>query len=354
VIPVGSALRHWVEQTQGENAKPQLIWALTPFDQRMSQRQHYDDAVQRQVGSSPGKDWGSLLVMDDKDRLRMVEYLMATARTPLTANHINAQRAELQRELTQHLLGNWHNVAVDPQQKQNIAETLLKALQTRAGMHGELLERLLPPREALRRLCSRPAVQPQLSVFGIGIEFDLFAETPSPQQNGDNDLARQIQGYWINHLRGLADNHKLRELMGTGKPTLEVLAEELITASFRLDIGTVLRDALATSNGVDQQATQVLALLGDFVAWLGFQHQDEADRPASRIHPGRAIFAKPPALTARLTQLSDTPTNNAASYIYDWLVGLNSLIMQNAGYSAGHEISAEQRAELGEILSLIE
>jgi len=100
-------------------------------------------------------------------------------------------------------------------------------------------------------------------------------------------------------------------------------------------------------------------VLGDFVAWLGFQQLPEAQRPDSRINRGQKIFAKPEAQTVnlgpgqRLTRLALKPNNHAAFYIYDWLVGLNEMIVQNAGYAASREISQEQREKLAQILKLI-
>jgi hypothetical protein len=55
----------------------------------------------------------------------------------------------------------------------------------------------------------------------------------------------------------------------------------------------------------------------------------------------------------RLTRLALKPNNHAAFYIYDWLVGLNEMIVQNAGYAASREISPEQREKLAQILKLI-
>ncbi|WP_235421333.1 virulence factor SrfC family protein, partial [Erwinia oleae] len=105
----------------------------------------------------------------------------------------------------------------------------------------------------------------------------------------------------------------------------------------------------------DRQVSRALSVLGDFVAWLGFQHLPEAQRPESKINRGQKIFAKPeagPAPGERLTRLALKPNNHAAFYIYDWLVGLNEMILQNAGWSAAREIDSAHRAELAAILKL--
>ncbi|MCL2900301.1 putative virulence factor [Brenneria tiliae] len=401
VKAVGKALDYWVKQTQGENAqvrsrrKPGLIWAVTRFDRRITHGQNYDAAVQRYVGN-PGDAWGTMLAMDKRGVSRMAAWLGTEVHREVKLGRIDEQLGEIQRELGDNLLGNWYRPAEidDPAQKQRIAETLLKALQTRTGVHGELLERLLPSRDELRRLYLKQQGQPGYGYqqeaddpgaplsgaepFGIGIEIDLFADEPvdidqpaSPVQALDRgyeaEYAHHVYRYWINHLRGLPENAPLIELLGVAKATIEILVEELITASIRLEIEDALVGMLADSEQLsvhreskaDRQVSRVLTLLGDFVAWLGFQQVDEALRPASRINRGHKIFAKPEkqavnwGAAQRLTKLSLTPTNNTAFYIYDWLIALNEMIIQNAGYSAAREVGDQQRERLGVILKVI-
>ena len=276
--------------------------------------------------------------------------------------------------------------------KQKVAESVLKSLQTRPGVHGELLERMLPTRDELRRLyqqqrqpstgnISHPALDSVATThadpFGIGIEIDLFSDTPMdtalddvPQVQSDVEtntvFARQVLRFWINHMRNLPDNAPLVELLGLSKQTLEMLMEEVITAGLRQGISQALHLALNqddhpsayTDNEIDSQVSRALTVLGDFIAWLGFQKIAEEQRPESRINRGRKIFAKPEkqaiswGAAKRLTKLSLTPTNNTAFYVYDWLVGLNTLILQNAGHSAGGELDVEQRKQLGTILQI--
>lgn len=405
VKAVGKALDYWVKQTQGENAQvrsrrnPGLIWALTPFDQRMVSDQSmagatsHDEAVQRYVGN-PGDSWGTLLALDTRGVERMVTYLTQEIRRDIKTERINEQLIELQRELTDNLLAGWTQSATsESQQKQCIAETLLKALQTRTGLHGELLERLLPSRDELRALYlqQQDPRQPQnrpveLSLaavnaepFSIGIDIDLFSDlllspeletsmAPTASSDYETEYAASVQRYWINHLRQLPDNGPLIELLGITKPTIELLVTELITASIRLDITGQLVTILADSEQVglqretkaDRQVSRALTILGDFVAWLGFLQISEAQRPDSRINRGAKIFTLPPksatplGASQRLTKLALTPTNNTAFYIYDWLVGLGEIIIQNEGYSASSEMTAQQREQLAAISMLFQ
>src|SRR5471030_184196 len=292
----------------------------------------------------------------------------------------------MRRELVENLLGSWHHHAGEEelQSKQRIAESLLKALQTRAGVHGELLERLLPAREELRRLYLQPfnahpvaalhktgtTAPPVIETFGIGISIDLFSEDPSEDVvtedvtlpvAAETDFARKAQHHWVNHLRSLPDNAPLVDLLGIGKPGVEMLVEEVITAGIRMDVAgkliAILEETPLSSTSAesqaDRQVSRALTVMGDFVAWLGFLNIEESQRPDSRINRGHKIFAKPPktwSTSQRLTKLTLAPVNNTAFYIYDWLVALNEIIIQNTGYSAGREISAQQKEKLREIL----
>ncbi|MGM3172569.1 putative virulence factor [Dickeya lacustris] len=408
---VGRALDHWVRHVQGENPqirsrrKPGLIWAVTRHDRRFTHGQNHDEAVQRYVGT-PGDAWGTMLAMDKRGINRMATWLEAEVRREVKLGRISEQLSELQRELADNLLGCWYQPAGadDPARKQRIAESMLKALQTRTGVHGELLERLLPSRDELRHLYLQQQVQPPRAFapytdtqdsaaplasyepFGVGLDIDLFStdnddlpEDPSltiampddeevaENHSYESEFARRVYHYWVNHLRNLPDNVAVIELLGINRPTIEMLAEELITASIRLriedDLQTMLVDSgqlgLNRESKADRQVSRALNVLGDFVAWLGFQQMTESLRPDSRVNKGQKIFAKPEKQVAnfgtsrRLTKLSATPVNNTAYYIYDWLIGLNEMIIQNAGYAAGRDIKPKQRERLGSILSLI-
>ncbi|MBP2847731.1 virulence factor [Dickeya oryzae] len=411
---VGRALDFWVRHTQGETPqvrsrrKPGLIWAVTRHDRRFTHGHNNDEAVQRYVGN-PGDAWGTMLAMDKRGINRMAAWLDTEVRREVKLGRINEQLSELQRELSDNLLGSWYQPAGadDPARKQHIAESMLKALQTRTGVHGELLERLLPSRDELRHLYLQQQEQqsrnfaayqetPDTAVpmasyepFGVGLDIDLFSdeseqaeseEKPTPvapvvqteEDQAENhsyeaEFARNLYRYWINHLRNLPENVAIIELLGINRPTIEMLVEELITASVRLKLEDELQIMLVDSGQLginreskaDRQVSRALNVLGDFVAWLGFQQISESLRPDSRVNKGNKIFAKPEKQVAnfgasrRLTKLSVTPVNNTAYYIYDWLIGLNEMIIQNAGYAAGRDIKPKQRERLGTILSQI-
>lgn len=367
---IGQALAGWVDHTQGETPalrqrrKPGLIWAITPFDPRQEGKPRPDDAVQRQVGE-PGDSWATLLALDEQDCRRMVNYLAAQARPAHKQARLLELREELQRELTESLLGNWLTAA-DPYATQQRAQQLLRALQAQAGRHGELLERLLPQRDTLRQLYQQQqhAAPTPATPAPFGLDIDLFGapETPAPGEPPTSPFATRIFADWINHLRSLPDSRRLLDLLGVDKPHLELLVDALIGAACRQRLDDELERALCAGGlpeqGEDRQISQALALLGDFVAWLGFQRRDAAMRPESRVNPGQPIFTPPPQPAVdwsgqqRLTRLAPTPTKNTAFYIYDWLIGLQTLLAENAA-QVQPALAYEQRAALAAIVAAL-
>ncbi|MDI3416870.1 virulence factor SrfC family protein [Pantoea sp. V106_11] len=379
------ALREWQRHQPVNEAgeKPRLIWAITPYDAR-HQQINVDEAVQRQVGQ-PGQQWGSMLALDRAGVDRMSDWLQEEMQPEARRDMLIAQLAQIQHTVVERRLQPWTEAGASPDQaarKQSIADTLLKCLQHRTGLHGELLERLQPSREALRQLwlnqstSSVPAatssIQAPENQFGIGFEFDLFSdnevEQPAPKQTsfgqGSAQFPRQVFSLWLNHLRQLPENQSLLALLNIDKATMEWLIEELITASFRTGILQSLQQALHEPDAqsmthesrADRQVTRAMTVLGDFVAWLGFLQRPESERPGSRVNRGQPVFSRPPAPSVnfsagqRLTKLSAAPANHTAYYIYDWLVGLNTVIIENNGYTGGGDLPVAARESLTALL----
>ena len=147
---------------------------------------------------------------------------------------------------------------------------------------------------------------------------DLFA---APEAIASNPLTHQDNGsqayaLWCKHLRQWSRQpHAL-----LSSDTQQQLALSLLSASQHLSLGQQLRRASA-----EQQAgaAQLRAIIGNFINWLGYAEQPVAQRPASRIAKGSAIFVQPTAASrTRLTQLGEQPVHAATRYVYDWLVAL--------------------------------
>ncbi|MGL9733873.1 MAG: virulence factor SrfC family protein [Symbiopectobacterium sp.] len=156
---------------------------------------------------------------------------------------LSEQLHDMQNELCEHILCGWYqsDSEISTMRKQKVAKSVLKSLQTRPGVHSELLERMLPTLDELRHLyqqqlqsgvshshITRPVLDNISAItntdpFDIGIGIDLFSDTPldvtqtdESQEPSDVDtnaaFSSQVFRFWINHMRNLLDNAPLVEL----------------------------------------------------------------------------------------------------------------------------------------------
>lgn len=369
---VSHRLREWLRH-QPALEKPRLIWAITPHDSR-HQQENNDEAVQRQVGT-PGQSWGSMLALDRAGVDRMSRWLQDEMTSESQQQLLSRQVQQLESRVAGQLLQPWCESEASSGQalrKKQIADALLKCLQHRTGLHGELLDRLQPSRDVLRQLWlgqQAQAADPAPQHFGIGFEFDLFSDQDAAgaaTQNAPSpltEMAQRVLGVWFTHLRQLPDNSELLALLNLDRDILAALTEELICASFRLDLLAQLDKALQdnlsgtrSAGQIDRLVSRAMTVIGDFVAWLGWLQQPELQRPASRVNRGQAIFARPALTEAtapggqRLTRLTATPANTTAFYIYDWLVGLDQLVASNNGFTGGQALTPDARTEVLRLL----
>ncbi|MFP5593884.1 virulence factor SrfC family protein [Kluyvera sp. 142486] len=308
-------LLRWVNETQPvqENKLPGLVWAITPEDDRFIHKRHFDEAIQQLVGK-PGQHWGTLQALDHSSLQRLMEWLSQASQPELRQRRfaaISHVRQQQLRTLCQPLLA-------PAQPDKARVETMIRELQTHAARHGELLESLLPELAAFDALC-QVQQQREEKVSGLFNDaVDLFA---APEAIASNPLTHQDNGsqayaLWCKHLRQWSRQpHAL-----LSSDTQQQLALSLLVASQRLSLAQQLRRASA-----EQQAgaAQLRAIIGNFINWLGYAEQPVAQRPASRIAKGSAIFVQPTAASrTRLTQLGEQPVHAATRYVYDWLVAL--------------------------------
>lgn len=356
VKSAGKSLARWVDNTQGsQTTLPGLIWTITPFDARFTQGVSVDDGVQRLVGQA-GKRWGTLQALDSRNMHRLLEWLTdamsserRAQRTALLQSALAAQTVELFRRFSTA-----HNVAPEAARQQ--AEGLVRALQSSAALHGELLANLVPERHALQQCWQRHHQQLTKKPTGFQLDIDLFADEEDEDLHAVNPVsyALEVHQLWVTHLRRLAQRPEVAQLFGLDISQLHALCDLLIVASYRLDLPGLLNASLQSGDGsMAQEITCASNVLGDFVNWLGYASAPQSSRPASRVNKGATVFA--PAAQAqaskRLTKLGETPARGNASYVYDWLVALYARAVENIGYRHPHDISDLHREKLRELLA---
>ena len=354
VVPVASTLNRWLEQTQSEadEGLPRLIWAITPYDPRFTQKTILDNDVQHLL-TQAGKKWGTLQALESHSMHRLQEWL-ASAISP-TNRRVRHQA--LQHRLSQDVRAQFAHIRTASGQAQTPAqeaETLIRTLQSQAARQGELLDQLTLPREMIRQCWQRCEQQhrplPMLSAF----EIDLFAveKDPVPTAIDENNFSRQLHKRWINYLRQLGYRKHIAAQLGLSAQEIQALCELLIDTSYRIDLGSELEKALQHRDSHSSlMPTCAGNILNDFIGWLGYQNVPQENRPPSRINKGQAIFSPPHQANAamRLTQLGERQAQGNASYLYDWLVALYVRAIENSQDSQW-DIGEDQRGNLVRIL----
>lgn len=329
-----------------------------------------DDAVNRYI-ASPAEAWDAMLSLNDGGMNRMASYLSKVARPENKLERIAEQLEESRHELVQGGLGNWYQPDGDEEvaKKARIAQEIVAAVKKRNGMHGELLARLVPTRRSLHALymqqVSLPDAVEEEDVFDIGLDDTSSVKSHSHEVA----FAHQSVQHWINHLRGLPETPAMLSYIGLPRATAEELVDELITGLLRLRAEEALVSVMENTDQagvrrdrmVDRQVSRVLHVMSDFMTWLGYQSVPEKKRPTRQNQPDQPIFTRPAQCDSvvwkddqQLVSLTPQQLNYSGYFILDWLIGLEALITENAGHSAGREISVAQNEKLGAILNLIQ
>lgn len=353
ILPVSHALLRWRQATQpvarsGDHL-PGVAWAITPFDNRFSQQDNPDEGVQRLSGK-PGVDWGTLQALDERNVTRLMTWL-SDALTPVRHQQrlddlATQYRAQVQRVLAPYT----HPVSADPVQAKALSEQLVRALQRQASRHGDVIAGLLPEPQLLESESHEQAPPSVVANALFYPDLDLFAEEtpaePAPVVK-ERSAGSQLYQAWVRHVRQWVNQPDAQAQTGLTGDELQLLGDIVITTSHRIGLEKRLSES-----GSDAAC---FAVLGDFVAWLGYASVPLAARPLSKINKGKPIFApvQPQAATERLAKLSDKPVHAATRYVYDWLVALWQCAQDNIGYQAPGDLTKMQRKSLTGLLAKV-
>lgn len=343
-------------------------------------------AVQQHVGQSL-EAWQAMLALNDGGIQRISRYLDQVANIDFKLQRIEEQWLEC-REQIYHSLGGWYEKdaegALTKQKAQ--AQLILQALGSKTRALGEIIRHLRLDDETIRNLYLSGGFDDQPADTEVGHEvavlesvrspyaddggFDfneLFGEQAAPAastgtvelQTHEHKFAQAVFKTWISHLHELGNRQPLLNMLGLERHSVEALADELITAAYRHELpAKLVKAALGRAQTgarreqlVQGQVLSMQLVLGDFIAWLG-----ELERPLNRrskqlVGDKKALFSfyHNPA-PGELPQLPEQPINQARVFLGDWLSGLYHHTLENAGHSAGREITTEQNTWLGQVL----
>ena len=352
-----------------------------------------DETVQRHI-NQPQLAWDAMLELNDGGMGRISQYLRGVALCEVKLGRIREQLDDV-LHLLENRLGHWYQAegAGELEKKRKIAKQIFDAVWPRRILLGELLQRMQLPDDLVRGLYLRADDEEATALVsdsgGSGVVsggalnlgddlghddgFDLFGDNESAPLSSSNALplrssgsdarfAQAVLREWISHLRHLPEDMRLMTYLGFSKPAVEALVDELITGASRLDLQTRLLQAIVSTEQIGTKREQLAGrqvltaktVLGDFIGWLGFIESPQEQRPDSRIERGAKLFQAPPVIfPGKLPELPAQPLEHTRNYVGDWLVALAKIAEDNAGHSAGREITPEQNEALGKVLATL-
>ena len=351
-----------------------------------------DETVQRHV-NQPLQAWDAMLELNDGGMGRISQYLRGVALREVKLERIGEQLDDV-LHLLDSRLGHWFQAegAGELEKKRKLAKQIFDAVWPRRILLGELLQKMQLPDDLVRGLYLRAGDDEPLAVasdagngaatggalnLGDGLThddgFDLFGDSepaavssasaaPLRSSGSDARFAQAVLREWIGHLRHLPEDVRLMTYLGFAKPAVEALVDEIITAASRLDLQTRLLRAIVSTEQIGTKREQLAGrqvltaktVLGDFIGWLSFIEMPVELRPDSRIERGAKLFQAPPVIVpGKLPQLPAQSLEHTRNYVGDWLVALTKIAEDNAGHSAGREITPEQNEALGKVLATL-
>ncbi|MNO31321.1 putative bacterial virulence factor [compost metagenome] len=345
------------------------------FSEDQTVRQHVRDA---------GVAWDAMLALNDGGIGRISAYLRLVALRETKLVRIREQMDDVLHQLETRL-GRWYQAegAGELEKKRGIAKQISEAIWPRRALLGELLQRMQLADDKLRGLYLRageedpgvPAAEGVGSAVKLGADlggddgFDLFDEPQVPaapadtvvrSSGSDSRFAQAVLREWIGHLRHIPEDVRLMTYLGLAKPAIEALVDEIITGATRLNLQQRLLQAIVRTEQVGSKREQLVSrqvltakmILADFIGWLGFIDMELEQRPQSRANPGAKLFQPPERIAAgQLPKLLPQPLEHTRGYVGDWLVALATIATDNAGHSAGREITPQQNESLGRIIA---
>ena len=164
----------------------------------------------------------------------------------------------------------------------------------------------------------------------------------------------------MSHLRGFPERTKLLAALKIEKSNAQILVDELITAANRLDIPRMIENSLLSRNNnaikreqmAMRQVLRVQTILRDFIAWFAYLEMDENSRPLGLTDLKDHLFTSLSSLDQDdLPSLSKDAVDLNKRFVGHWLSALMTVTVENAGHSAGREISIEQNEALGKVIT---
>lgn len=335
--------------------------------------------------NQPEDAWDSMMTLNNGGITRLGQGVDQISDPSFKLQRIQEQLEEVQLRI-KNSLGRWyHQDADDAEAVQKAkAQNIIRALQQSVPALPEMMSLLSLDSAVIRNLYhststatpnsesteqETPALTDDFMAdfsidLDLGLDLAIEAVTETSQTNSlDNQFSHRVYSAWIQHLRAQSlKNSKLSTLNITNYASIMPdLIQELITASNRLglldELNTKVNTRLQSNSRHEQVAMRYVSYaqsgLNEFISYLGYLKTPVEDRlqyqnPQTKVATPLFQFHEP--LKSGLPVLEPVQQLPLMRFLTHWLFGLYHLIIENAGHSAGREISIEHNAELGKVL----
>lgn len=331
--------------------------------------------------AEPESAWDAMMTLNDGGITRLGQGIANVADPSFKLQRIQEQLSVIHDEI-RNSLGQWYHQDADDAEgaQRTKAQLILQNLSAVIYQQGGELIHLLSlddatvhnlflsgeyetPDQSNENQSPAPAAAAMdFGGFDIGLTLAQPSATTQPTQNTQSHeqlFANAVYEAWIAHLRELSLKDSALQSLGipNHEQVVPALIEELITASTRKKLSTHIKEKVLTrtqSNARHEQIAMRYVLnaqlsIQDFIAYLGYINESVASRPKN--NQDQALFDfNTPLVAGEIPQLPNDATPPYILFLGHWMAALYTLILENAGHSAGREISVEQNGQLGTIL----
>ena len=329
----------------------------------------------------PEPAWEAMLAPNDGGIGRVIDYLRRAADPEYKRQRIAEQIAALANDLIKLLSPYYRgDASSDVAAKNRRADEVIAAMNSdeyRAERFPELLNAMLLDAEQCRssylRVDSMAPNAPSKSkpAAGGALLRQLEAKGLAGKPAGDGTrpaaatserarkFANAVTNSWLAQLRDIPRSAAYVRYLSISSRAVEILTDEILAGALRLAIPSKIAAACNLAEGVaarrrtqfvDEQALIAARVISDYVTHLGTL----GGRGLNNLFiDHRRVFATEPAAEG-MPQFSEERIGvPRLLFITDWLSALKQLIVDNAGFQEGSEITQEQNQRLGEIMALV-
>jgi hypothetical protein len=185
------------------------------------------------------------------------------------------------------------------------------------------------------------------------------AAAPAPS-NRARQFADVVIAAWVNQLRDLPHNEKQLRHVRLQAEAARIIVEEMIAGALRTRLPEQIAQACsatemsATRRRAQVAEEQVLIARQELAAFLNYFGALGRPRPMNLVVGNRRIFeAVTPPLD--LPELDEADHGaHALLLMSDWLTALHDLVIENAGFTEGSELSPAQARTLAAIVAAVD